>query len=145
MPGSYASGAAASKKRSRWGRLFGAHDELEDVILAASIEDPDAKKDGLMDCDLDEERDVTSRIEDDIDQNPTSSPAARSLLPSTYLHRDSFEFAVDDDRSDKEEEVDFYDNEPDKSHLRIPWKSLRTKASSALFLPKSTRRTGGRI
>jgi hypothetical protein len=61
------------EKQSGWGRLFGAPDEPEDVILGSryvGIEDPDAEEDGLMDCDLDEERDVNSRIEDDIDQDP---------------------------------------------------------------------------
>ncbi|KAF8345065.1 hypothetical protein F5887DRAFT_1074713 [Amanita rubescens] len=162
--------AVHPEKRSWWGGLFGARDEPEDVITGpkyVGIEDPDAEKDSLMDVErlglgLDEEREVTSGFEDDIDQDPftpskpkrartrrsdvrpkssrnrsrTSSSAARSLLPPTYLHQDSFEFAVDDDGRDKEGEDDFCDEEPDKSQLRVPWESLRHKSIKRAILAK---------
>lgn len=56
-----------------------------------------------------------------------TSSAAGPLLPSTYLHRDSFEFAVDDVRSNKEREDELYDNERDKSRLRVHSEGLRHK------------------
>ncbi|KAF8347645.1 hypothetical protein F5887DRAFT_915883 [Amanita rubescens] len=129
MPGSYASGAAAASIALKTGtgtgiftiwravhpekrsRLFGAHDEPEDIILAPRYTISTRIRSPLLNLN---ERKLDVRPKSSLSPSRTSSPAARSLLPSTYLHRDSFEFAVDDDRSDKEEEVDFYDNEPDK-------------------------------
>ena len=157
--------AIHAEKRSLWERLFGARDESEEVIPGpryVGIEDPDAEKDEVMDVErpglgLDEERDIISGIEDDpfapskpkrartksSDVRPkssrspsrTSSSASKSLLPSTYLHQDSFEFAVEDDQSDEEEE-DFDDEEPDKSQLRVPWESLRHKSIKRAILAK---------
>ncbi|KAF8325489.1 hypothetical protein F5887DRAFT_1165113 [Amanita rubescens] len=129
MPGSYASGAAAASIALKTGtgtgiftiwravhpekrsRLFGAHDEPEDIILAPRYTISTRIRSPLLNLN---ERKLDVRPKSSLNPSRTSSPAARSLLPSTYLHRDSFEFAVDDDRSDEEEEVDFYDNEPDK-------------------------------
>ncbi len=159
-----------AEKRSRWGRLFGTRDEPEDVIPGpkyVGIEDPDAKEDGLMDVErmglgLDEEQDITSGIEGDIDQDPftpskpkrartrrsdvrskssrnpsrASSSAAGSLLPPTYLHQDSFEFAGDDDGSDKEGDDDFYNKELDNSQLKVPWESLRHKSIKRAIIAK---------
>ena len=67
--------------------------------------------------------------------NPSRTSSSRPLLQSNYLRRDSFEFAVDDDGSEKTTFTM-------RNLTRVSWGSLGSAASSALLMPKSTRRGG---